>query len=528
MGSSDLRMNLKVYANRLKTLGLGLGFFLLSCGGVQAQGQVTVTDFEFSGNKHVSNELLDAELSDLKRQKLNFDQLKGAADRLTDLYRKEGYFTVRAALPTQDIKDGMVRFEIVESKLGEIRIQGNEKYSTEFLEWYIDPVNKGDIPARRRVQRQLLLLNEFPDLEVASIVEAADDPNTVDLILDVTDSHPTHFTIDYNNFGSRFTGTNRIGATLDFGNFSGNGDRLTLRGLRSLASRGVTVGTANYSLPISNAGTKLNFLLSNAAYGVGRDLQILDIRGDATVAGVFVNHPFIRKPDWNLDFTGGFIYQDIDDLILDETVSRDRLRELVVGMSTDWADRYGRNYANIRMTQDTGQLLGGLPVNEPFSSRQAGGGFNKWNLDLARVHSFSKKWFGIARVGHQFANQALPTAEQYALGGIDSVRGFSQAAYLGDAGYNVGAELRWQPIEGADANLLQLAAFIDHGSAYLKRPALGEIPNISLTGAGVGLRLNLPHTTFIRADIGWALSDNELTDLVGRDPVTYLTFSKTF
>lgn len=513
---------------KMKLLSWALGMSLLVSSVASAQGKVTIKDFQFEGNTQVTSDRLNAELEDLRGQNLTFEELKGAADRLTDLYRKEGYFTVRAALPAQDINDGVVKFNIVESKLGEITIQGNEKYSSEFLNWYIEPLKNMEFPDRHLVQRQLLLLNEFPDLEVSSIVEAGDDPNTVDLVLDVVDDHPTHFTIDYNNFGSRFTGRNRIGATLDFGNLSGNGDRLTLRGLRSLASRGVTVGTANYSIPIRNEGTKLNFLASNAAYGVGRDLEILDIRGDAVVLGALVTHPFVRTPDWNLDFTGGFIYQDIEDTILGNRLTRDRLREFVAGISTDWASGKGRNYFNARMTQDLGTAFGGMNVDDPLSSRQAGGGFHKWNLDLARVQTFNKKFFGIARASHQFATRALPNAEQFALGGIDSVRGYTQAAYLGDAGFNVSGELRWQPLEGDNKDLLQFAAFIDHGSAYLKRPALGEIANVSLTGAGLGVRLNLPEETFIRADIGWALSDNELTDLVGKDPVTYLTFSKTF
>ena len=510
-----------------KLLASLLGTFLLLGARLEAQ-EVNVQGFDFQGNTQISSDVLGEQLEDFTERSLTFDQLGKAADRLTDFYRKKGFFTVRAALPTQDVKDGIVQFQIIESKLGKITVQGNEKYSTEFVDWFIDPVRQTEFPDRYRVQRQLLLLNEFPDLEVASIVEAGDDPNTVDLILDVTDEHPTHFTVDYNNFGSSFTGRNRVGATLDFGNLSGNGDRLTVRGLRSLASRGVTVGTANYSIPISNTGTRASVLLSNAVYGVGNDLEILDIRGDAIVAGAFINHPFIRQRDWNLDFNGGFIYQDIDDLILDETVSRDRLRELVVGVSSDWGDRYGRNFANARVTQDLGTALGGLSQGDPLSSRQAGGGFTKWNFDLARVHSFNQKWFGVARIGHQVANQPLPTAEQFGLGGIGSVRGFTQAAYLGDGGFNTGFELRWQPIEGKNANLLQMAAFIDHGNAYLKEPAPGEIDNVSLTGAGFGVRLNLPGLTVLRADIGWPVGRNAITDLNGSDPITYLNFSKTF
>lgn len=513
--------HVRIFPGRIAALVL-----LLSS--VVAAQTVTVKEFQFEGNTRVSTEELEAELDDLRGQSLTFPQLQSAADRLTDLYRKEGYFTVRAALPTQNIQDGIVRFNIVEAKLGKISIQGNKYYSTEFLNWHLEPVAEQEFPERSLMQRQLLLLNEFPDLEVTSVVEAGEEPNTVDLVLDVTDDQPTHFSLDYNNFGSRFNGRNRIGATLDFGNFSGNGDRLTLRGLQSLADRGVTVGTANYSVPISNSGTKANFLISNAAFATGRELEILDIRGEALVAGAFVTHPFIRTPNWNLDFNGGFIYQNIDNFILDQTASRDRLREVVLGVSTDWSDSRGRNYFNARMTQDLGDTFGGMDPGDPLSSRQAGGGFHKWNFNLARVHSFNPQWFGIARVGHQFATSPLPSAEQYALGGIDTVRGYQQAAYLGDAGWNTGVEIRWQPIKGEDANLLQLVGFLDHGSAYLKNAAPGEIANIAMTGAGFGVRLNLPHETYLRADIGWPLGSNAITDAVGKDPVTYLNFSKTF
>lgn len=489
---------------------------------------VTVTSFEFEGNTLLPAAELDAALADLLGQRLSLQQLKGAADRLTDLYRKEGYFTVRAAVPAQDVKDGKIRFEIVESKLGKVSISGNKRYSTEFIRWFLEPLKEGEIPNQGLLHRQLLLLNEFPELEASSVVNPGKEPGTVDLAIEVADSMPTHFTIDYNNFGSRYSGRDRVGATLDFGNLSGNGDRLILRGLRSLASRGTTVGTLSYSMPVNNAGTKASVVLSNAAYGVGRDLEILDIRGEALVAGAFVSHPLVRKPNWNLDVNAGFMYQNIEDTVLGTTVSRDRLREAILGVSTDWSGLSGRNYVNVRMTQDLGGAFSGMKADDPLSSRQAGGGFNKWNLDLARIQQFDKHFYGIGRFSHQFANRPLPNAEQFALGGIDSVRGYSQAAYLGDAGYSVSAELRWQPLSGENLNLLSVVGFVDHGSAYLKRPALGEVGNIEMTGAGVGIRLNLPEDTNIRADIGWPLGHNAVTNAVGDGPVTYLMFSKTF
>lgn len=493
-----------------------------------AQPKVTVDTFEFEGNTLLSSEQLESALADIKGQELTFEQLKGAADRLTDLYRKEGYFTVRAAVPAQDIQGGTVRFQIIESKLGKVTIAGNERYSTEFLRWFVEPIEKMEIPDQKLVHRQILLLNEFPELQASTVVNPGEEPGTVDLTVEIADDHPTHFTIDYNNFGSRFTGRDRVGATLDFGNLSGNGDRLILRGLRSLSSKGVTVGTLSYSLPVNNHGTKASVMLSNAAYGVGRELEILDIRGEAIVAGAFLSHPLIRQANWNLDVNAGLMYQNIEDTILDSTISRDRLREVILGVSTDWSNLSGRNYVNLRMTQDLGGAFSGMESDDPLGSRQAGGGFNKWNIDVARIQQLNKNFYGIGRISHQFANRPLPNAEQFALGGIDSVRGYTQAAYLGDAGYNLGAELRWQPLSGENLDLLSVVGFVDHGSAYLKRPALGEIGNIDMTGAGFGIRLNLPEDTHIRADIGWPIGNNAITDAVGKDPVTYLMFSKTF
>lgn len=494
----------------------------------RAQPRVRVTDFRFDGNTVLPRGDLEAVLQDLKGQELSLEDLKGAADRVTDLYRKEGYFTVRAAVPAQDLKDGVVRFEIIENRLGKISIEGNERYSTEFLRWFLEPLEGQDLPNEKLLKRQLLLLNEFPRLQASSVVQKGEEPGTVDLAIEVVDEHPTRFTLEYNNLGSRFVGRDRIGAILDLGNLSGHGDRLIVRGLRSLSTLGTTVATLNYSIPVNNLGTKASVLVSNAAYGVGRELEILDIRGEALVAGAFVTHPLVRQADWNLDFSAGLMYQNIDDRILGTSVSRDRLREVILGLSTDWSSGSGRNYANLRMTQDLGGAFSGMAPDDPLSSRQAGGGFNKWNVDLARIQQIDKHWYGIGRFSHQFANRPLPNAEQFALGGIDSVRGYTQAAYLGDAGYSVGAELRWQPLSGENLNLLSLVGFLDHGHAYLKRAAPGEIGQIDMTGAGFGIRLNLPEETTIRADIGWPIGNNAITQALGRDPVTYLWLSKTF
>lgn len=473
-------------------------------------------------------------LESFKGRPVTFSELEKATQLVAELYREHDFFTVSAYLPQQRMSDGEVIIKVVESRLGDIAVEGNTRYSTEYIEWMMKPVlqdSDGKLPRRSVLQRQLLLLNDKMDLTVKSVVESTDSTEVVDLVIQADDDLPTHLTLDYNNLGARTTGRNRLGATFQWGNFTNRADMLTLRYVESdllnADVRGLDLFSLNYSTPINNRGTELSFSYANSAFQVGRELELLDIRGDADVFNLSVEHPIIRGTDSNLYVNGGFVYQDIENSILGTRLSRDRLREIVLGLRGDWTSGKGRNYGGVRLTHDLGNALGGLSPNDPFSSRQAGGGFTKLNFDLARVQRFDESVYGILRGHHQAAFQPLPFAEQYGLGGINTVRGYTQSAYLADSGYNVSAELRWAPLED-HRELLEFGFFIDHGAAALKRPFAGEIPNTALTGAGVGVHLRLPHETQIRAEVGFPLGNNEIAERDGDGAVPYFIFSKRF
>lgn len=495
---------------------------------------VEVNQFVVEGMKTLDPSQAEAALAPYKGRPLTFAELEAAAQAVAELYRANDYFTVSAYLPKQELNNGTVTIKVVESTLGDIAVEGNKRYSDNYIKWMLEPVAKdanGGLPRRSVLQRQLLLLNDNMDLDAKSIVRAGDNQESVDLLVQVEDDLPTHFTVDYNNLGARFTGRNRLGGTFEWGNFTDRADVLSLRyvdsDLLNADVQGVDLFNLNYTTPLNNKGTQLSFGYANSAFQVGRELQILDIRGDADVLSLMVEHPLIRDTDANLYVSGGFVYQDINNTILGTQLSEDRLREVVLGVRGDWNSGNGRNFGGARVTQDLGNVLGGLSPNDPLTSRQSGGGFTKLNLDLARVQRFSDEFYGILRGSHQAAFAPLPYAEQYGLGGISTVRGYVQSAYLADSGYNVNAEMRWAPIK-SDRELFQFGVFLDHGAAYLKRPFPGEINNTSLTGAGFGLHFRLPEETYIRAEVGFPLGNNEVTDPDDNDPVPYLIFSKRF
>ena len=486
-----------------------------------------VVDFRVKGNTLLTDAELEAVLAPFKGQELTLQKLREVADKLTDAYATKGYFTVRALLPEQKIADGIVELRVLQGKLGQVKVDGAEGYSPEFVKWYMEPALEKEYLDKKELERAVLLLNEFPGLKASTVLEAGEKPETIDLTMQVTETALQRVSLEYNNFGSRFVGYDRPGLGVNLANLTGNGDVLSLRGLRSIAEQGTTLANLMYTIPVSNDGTRVGALYSNSAYAVGRELQILDIRGNANVYGVFFTHPLERSSDFNLDLQGGLTFQDIYGSLLGTTLSRDNLRGLSFGATSDWGGEDGRNFVSLRTTQDLGTFLGGMAPNDPLSSRQAGGGYNKWNIDIGRIQRLNRQSYMILRGSHQFAFMPLPTADQYSVGGVDTVRGYRQGAYLGDGGYGVGAEFRFSPFND-DLDTFQLAAFIDHGGAYLKRPLPGEIPNVSLTGAGFGFRLKLGESFVLRADLGFPIGDNAVTRIQGNNPVPYINFINTF
>ncbi|MEW6278776.1 MAG: ShlB/FhaC/HecB family hemolysin secretion/activation protein [Candidatus Eremiobacterota bacterium] len=493
----------------------------------EPQVTVKVTELRLEGATVLAPADVEGLLAPHRGKEMTYSELRGVADAITELYRSKGYFTCRASLPAQDIKDGVVVLRAVESKLGQVKVEGNEEYSSEFIRWYMEPALERELPLEPELQRQLLLLNELSGLKASTILEAGQTPGTVDMVVNVKDETPIFFSLDYNNLGSRFTGFDRPGLSLDIGNRFGIGERFLLRGVRSIADPGVTLGTFSFQTPINNEGTRVGAFYSNASYQVGRELQLLDIRGDANVFGLTVSHALERSTDASMDVSGGFLYQDINNSLLGFPLSRDRLRALYAGISGDWAHNEGRTFAAFRTTQDLGQALGGMAPDDPLSSRAAGGGYNVFNLDAIRVQRLGGPAFFIFTAQGQAATRPLPNAAQFALGGLESVRGYRQAAFLGDDGYDLSAEFRVNVLDEQD-DTVQVAAFVDHGHASLQRPFPGELSKISLTGAGAGLRFNLPEQTYLRFDLGFPIGSNAVTRATGRDPVPYVIFGKTF
>jgi len=496
--------------------------------GSSSEQKVHILGFDITGNTAIPTAELQALLASYVGESLTLAELQEAVDGLTEEYRRRGYTLAKAYLPAQEIRAGIVGIAVLEGRIGELRVTGNEHYSDRFIRDHFYKGFKEGVIRHTSLEHSLLLLNDYPNLNVSATLEPGQSVGTTDIVAHVKDERPVHVTLDYNNFGVPFISRNRFGAGLEVGNVLVEGSLLKLNGIIGEDPDRLLFQLLSYSVPVNRYGTRLVLSGSNGRFDVGGQLAALEINGKIKTYDISVTHPFIKSRFENLLIDAGFASKDNRLFMLGQVTGDDHLRMLKAGINYDRSDIYGRNFLSVYGFQGLGEAFGGMDNDDPLATRRgADNRFTKANVAAGRVHKVTDDVFLILRAAGQISMGPLPIIEQFLLGGPDSVRGYQLGERLGDEGYNLSAEGRL-PI----GKYVQLAAFIDHGASRVRNPAAGESKAHFLTGAGPGLRVNLPFfDTMLRADLGFPIDPPKALSgslSGGNSPTLYLQATARF
>lgn len=519
------------------TVGYLMGAVMFFCPGLLraaeekpavANKSIFVEKFIFSGNSVISSEELDGIVKDYAKKNLAFSDIQKVADLITAEYWKRSHVTAKAYIPEQRVENNVIKIAVQEGRIGAVKIQGNHPYySTEFIEKHFSPVLKQSAFNQDSLERALLVLNDYPKLKVAAVLVPGTEPGTSDIVVTADNSLPVSLTLDYNNFGSKYvSGRSRFGLTLDVGNLIKEGSILSIKGQTGERPDEFWYGRVFYSVPLNTLGTRLAAYYAIGNIDVGQEFDVLNIHGKSKNFGVTISHPFIKKRLETLTAEFGFDYKDsrlysLDDIML----NHDQVSSIKLGVSYERTDTHGRTFASLYLTQGLGHALGGMENNDVLASRAgADNSFTKVNINGIRLQRLSPSFYIVAKGSAQWASDSLLVSEQYYIGGQDSVRGFVQGERAGDSGYSITGELRVSPFTNKE--IVQFVVFADNGTVYIKNPPVGFDNHHSMTGAGGGIRLNLPYEFNIKADLGFPIFPS--AGLSGKHSMFYLQISKRF
>jgi hemolysin activation/secretion protein len=500
--------------------------------------KIAVKKIIVEGSTLINQEEIDAIIVPNEGKSLNLEELGMIAEVITAKYMENGYIISYAYLPPQEVKDGIVRYRVVEGKVGEILVTrdkpaGYFSYSDAFIKRYIRTVLSDPSLREDKLENSLILLSEYNGLTAKSTLKQGKAPGTTDIVTNVTDKFPWAASLFYDNFGSSTTSKHRTGLGLDFGNLLTSGDLFLLRGVTGLDRVDVNVisyGRGDYVVPLGGWGTKGGVYYTNSLYKAGQDLEILEPKGKANIAGVYLIQPVIKKRDQELSIKIGFDYKNINEYLLGDTRSTDHLRILGGSFTYDFLDRYlGKNVITAGFYHGVPDMMDGSHLDDPNLSRVgARASFKKATFDLMRIQKLPGYNHLILRANSQWSPDILFVAEQYTIGGMGTVRGYNPSVAAGDKGYTASAELVVSPffpeatiMKHKFGDIFKLAAFMDHGYVVKNEPMPGETKTDQLTGIGGGFRIYWGQNFMIRfdlavprsADSGSYIYDNNMTYL---------------
>ena len=464
---------------------------------------VQVRGFKLVGNTLLSTEQLLNALIPFTDRVMSLAQLNDAADGVTTTYREAGW-TVRAFLPQQEIKDGIVTIQIIEAIFGGVSLQGAEPQRIEaarLVRMAQSQLETGKPLSARRLDRVLLLLDDLPGVGVSGHLVQGQRDGETNLVLVATDDKLLTGSTSVDNQGSLRTGADRLSVNLAINSPARMGDALAINAMKT---QGVDYQRLAYTVPAGADGWRWGVHLSNLNYRVVADeFASLNPNGAATTVGWDLSYPLLRTQVQNINLAFSFDDKRFDNAVNSVTTSYGiKVYNATLGWQQmdGWG---GGGSSNASTVITTGQKTNESP-------------YTKLNISLGRLQKLSPRFSLSANLSAQASNVNLDSSEKLYLGGATSVRAYPTGEAGGSMGHTLSLELRQRFDNG-----ITWATFYDHGWVQVNvdnnLSAAASPASWYLQGAGLSLGWQSKQGVDIKASVAQRMGDNPASQSNGSD-----------
>ena len=481
----------------------------------EAEPTFEIREFFFDGNHLLHNEILLNRVKDFVGPGKTARDVEAARSAAEKAYHERGYPTALVNIPPQSIEDGVVRLEVIESKIRRVRVKGNRYFTRERLLNEIPALNPGEVFYLPDVKQQLARVNRNLDLKVAPVLMPGRELGTIDVDLHVKDKLPLHGALELNNRSTHDTTDLRLNAMLRYDNLWQKEHSVSLQAQTSPEdTEEVKLFSGSYSLPSPWDDDHLIVLYGLRSDSSTATAENILVVGEGYIVGMryLANLPPLEGYLHSLVF--GLDYKDFKEDIEGEKTPV-RYTPLSASYNGTIPDKSGETRFSLGINLALRQLGSNM---EKFDDKRWGaqGNYFYGKASLARHQKLWANWRLTAAVDGQLANQPLISNEQYIAGGVSSVRGYMESEAVGDDALHGTTELIAPDLGEAmgAGKYLRMTPYLFYDVAALKtQDALsGEDPNITLQGAGAGVRGHLIKYIDYQVDWGVALEDTDKTD----------------
>ncbi|MBD0389027.1 MAG: ShlB/FhaC/HecB family hemolysin secretion/activation protein [Nostoc sp. C3-bin3] len=439
----------------------------------------------------------------LENKKITFEQLLQLRSQITELYVKKGYITSGAFIPNnQNVASGVVQIQVVEGELEGIEILGLQRLQPVYVRSRIKRFARKPLN-RNSLEEALQLLQLDPAIErVNAELTAGSTSGSNILQVKITESPPFHAGVIFANNQSPSVGSEQGNVFVAHDNLLGFGDQFS--GEYGI-TEGLDIYNISYSVPFNALDGTIGIRYSNSGSRIiENEFRDLGIRSEAETLSFNVRQPLTYTPNnefalslaFDLRRSQTFILNDIP-YTFGEGPENGKSKVTVIRFSQDWLQRNANTVLAARSQFSFGIDAFDATTNDTGTD----GRFFSWVGQFQWVQRLSPRILMLAKINTQLTPDSLLTLEKISIGGVETVRGYSQNQLVADNGVVGGVEVRI-PL-ASNVETLQLLPFFDIGTVWNNR-ASNPNPQ-TLASIGLGLQWQPFNGLILRADYGLPL-----------------------
>ncbi|WP_168927535.1 ShlB/FhaC/HecB family hemolysin secretion/activation protein [Nitrincola alkalilacustris] len=468
-----------------------------------------ISGFNVVGATLISAEILETRAAPFAGPRQTFSDIESARAAVQEAFIARGYGAVQVMIPEQEITGGHVQLRVVEAKLAEVQVTGNQHFDVANIRYSLPQLREGESPNTVALSRSLALANESPGKQTAVSLATGAQPGEILARVRVEDRKPWSLTLGADNTGSPSTGSARVYTIYRHHNLFNRDQQLAAQYITSPENPSdVKVAGLAYRIPLYELGDSLRLAATYSSVSSGSVAGI-----DLTGRGNIYSARYIRnlRPEgaynhhlaFGLDrreYNSGLSLRDSDASL------RTRLTTHPLSLTYTGAWRTQANQAGGHVSLVRNIPGGDHGGSDDFAANRTGAepDYLLLRYGLWYTHVFGNNWSSHLNFDGQYTDDLLTPVEFYGISGINSVRGFHEREASGDTGHRISFELRTPdlaPRLDLERSSLRLAWFIDAAHAERKQTLPGEPGSVSLASTGIGLHHTFADKGHLRMDL---------------------------
>jgi len=476
--------------------------------------------FEINANTLLSPDEVGRIVEPYTGKNKDFADIQRALEALEQVFRDRGYGVVQVLLPEQDITRGVVRFHVLQPKVGRVVIEGNTHFDAANIRHSLPSVKEGETPNSKDIARNLQITAEHPVKQTNVLLKSGASDEQVDINIKVTDDKPWRGFLILDNTGTTDTGNYRLGIGFQHSNVFNSDHVFTAQYVTSPTELDqVSVYGVGYRIPFYGLNSSLELIAGYSDVDSGTVQGLFNVSGKGSIGSARWNYYLPKSADYEHRVAFGLDYRAFENQVLFEGTSI--VPDVTVHPASLTYSGLWRGTASELSFYASGakNIPGGKNGDDAaFQASRPGASadYSVFRYGFNYVRQFQNEWQTRLGFGGQYTRDPLVSGEQFGIGGPDSVRGYDLRELADDRGMAAQLEL-YTPdfarnVGLSDSYKLRLLGFFDYGSVSRVDPLPDETADAFIKSAGMGLRMGYRKSVVLRLDLAQILKDSALHD----------------